>query len=82
MSAEGGEAFHIWTHAGLKVWLLTLYKCCSQGYSIVADLMDVSDAKRTIDEAVAKMGGLDILVFPGTTQPCTVQSACLACPAG
>ena len=34
----------------------------AQAYSIVADLMDVSEAKRTIDEAVEKMGGLDILV--------------------
>ncbi|CAL5222895.1 g5324 [Coccomyxa viridis] len=36
-----------------------------QAYSIVADLMDVSEAKRTIDEAVEKMGGLDILVNCG-----------------
>jgi len=35
---------------------------CLQGYSIVADLMNVSDAKRTVDEAVQKMGGLDVLV--------------------
>ena len=41
-----------------------------QGYSIVADLMDVSETKRTIDEAVEKMGGLDILVSPpSSTKP-------------
>ena len=41
-----------WSHDGN--WL--------QGDSIVADLMNVSDAKRTVDEAVQKMGGLDVLV--------------------
>lgn len=35
---------------------------CLQGYSVVADLMNVSDAKRTVEEAVQKMGGLDVLV--------------------
>lgn len=33
-----------------------------QGYSVVADLLKVEDCKRTIEEAVQKMGGLDILV--------------------
>lgn len=36
-----------------------------QGHSVVADLMKVSDCTRTIEEAVAKMGGLDILVNSG-----------------
>lgn len=52
-----------------------------QGYSIVADLMDVSEAKRTIDEAVEKMGGLDILVSspqaPSPPHICPFR----ACPA-
>lgn len=36
-----------------------------QGYSVVADLLKVSDCKRTVEEAVAKMDGLDILVNCG-----------------
>ena len=36
-----------------------------QGYSVVADLLKVSDCKRTVEEAVQKMGGLDILVNCG-----------------
>ena len=36
-----------------------------QGYSVVADLLKVSDCKRTVEEAVARMGGLDILVNCG-----------------
>ncbi|BDA48978.1 3-oxoacyl-[acyl-carrier-protein] reductase FabG [Coccomyxa sp. Obi] len=36
-----------------------------QGHSVVADLLKVSDCTRTIEEAVAKMGGLDILVNSG-----------------
>lgn len=41
--------------------------------------MDVSDAKRTVDEAVEKMGGLDILV---NTASGTKPSCCpfIACP--
>lgn len=35
-----------------------------QGHSVVADLLKVSDCTRTIEEAAAKMGGLDILVRP------------------
>ena len=37
----------------------------SQGHSVVADLLNVSEAKRTVEEAVQKMGGLDILVNCG-----------------
>lgn len=36
-----------------------------QGHSVVADLLKVGDCTRTIEEAVAKMGGLDILVNSG-----------------
>ena len=60
-----------------------------QGYSIVGDLMDVSDAKRTIDEAVEKMGGLDILVntdsgiqtfmHPFTAYPSDQRPSCADC---
>ena len=36
-----------------------------QGFSVVADLLNVSDCKRTVEEAVKMMGGLDILVNCG-----------------
>lgn len=34
----------------------------AQAFAVVADLGKISDCKRTVDEAVEKMGGLDILV--------------------
>ncbi|CAK0786472.1 hypothetical protein CVIRNUC_009685 [Coccomyxa viridis] len=36
-----------------------------KGFSVVADLLNVSDCKRTVEEAVKMMGGLDILVNCG-----------------
>jgi NAD(P)-dependent dehydrogenase (short-subunit alcohol dehydrogenase family) len=33
-----------------------------QGYAVTADLGKIADCKRTVQEAVEKMGGLDILV--------------------
>lgn len=37
-------------------------KMMKDGHAIVADLTKVEDMKRAIEEAIAKMGGLDILV--------------------
>ena len=59
----------------------------AQAYAVVADLGKVEDCKRTVDEAVEKMGGLDILVNrcgeggSGTTRPCE-DRWCLSLRAG